>query len=203
MAMAISIGVIPVYANISKDFVQPEYNAQGQELFAYNVKLIIETGTNGEWLFDKNYSISESLSLTYLNTSLYNSSSFYINFYALNPFEGGMAFFVGTLNWEISEGNITQQQPNCELAYYITTNAVRTEYIAGDFTWTAYDNGQIANYTVPNNLWGTPTPIAINTVASTSTSLFTPLTILTITIVVIIAIVMVFLLLFRRHRKNR
>ena len=117
---------------------------------------------------------------------------------------GPVLFWVGTLDGVIGGGNVSQQQPNCALSEYcITINAVYAECIGSDFTWSAYNNGQIANYTVASKIWQKPPPvIAIGIVASTSIHLFTPLTVITITIVVIIAIVIVFLLLYRRHRKR-
>jgi len=215
LAVPLAIGFMPVHAEntISKDFGQssynailPAFNATGQELFAYNVTMTIETEPNGQWITNKTYSISWSITLTYLDTSIFNNSTFYINFYGANPFgfpeAGASNFYGGTLNGIIIEGNISQQEPNLLLSdNYTTPNAPLTAIIDGTIPFVFYNNGQLV-ITPSLNSWGQPSPINIKIVAPTSMALFTPLTIVAITIVVIIAIVMVFLLIYSRHRET-
>jgi hypothetical protein len=214
LSIALVIGVMPVRAKntISKDFGQssynailPAFNATGQELFAYNVTITIETEPSGQWVINKTYNISWSITLTYLDTSIFNSSTFYINFYGADPFGtpqvGGPEFYGGTLS-PIIGGNLSQQEPNLLLSEnYTTPNAPLTAIIDGTIPYLLYNNGQVV-VTPSLNSWEQPSPIDIKIVTTTSTALFTPSTIIAITIVVIIAIVMIYLSLYRRHRKT-
>lgn len=81
-----SISINSVRAqNLTEDFGEKTvYNLFGDKAFSYSVTATIETESNSGWIVGKSYSIYWTISLTYLNTSIYNSKDFYILFYHPN-----------------------------------------------------------------------------------------------------------------------
>jgi hypothetical protein len=84
----ISESVIIVHAEtLTKDFGETNFNSSdysGYNIFCtINVIATIQTEANGNWIENNTYQLNWTITITYLNQSLYDNDNFFIDFY--NP----------------------------------------------------------------------------------------------------------------------
>jgi len=152
--LVISEGATIVHAQtLSKDFgEQSFFNLNGDKGFSYYVKISVQTEQNGVWKVGNTYDVVWTISLTYVNTSIYTNNDFYLLF-----FEPSLANNQIVLQ---NDTTVRQGEDGTVSVEWTPTQPVSDYEISTFIGMKAYYNGQI----MTGGLWIQNEPIWINIV---------------------------------------
>jgi len=81
-----SSAISMVNATITKEYEYTSYSGSGAKGFSFRVRIVIETEGDNTWMEDKSYRIDFTVTLTYLNQSIFTPNEFYLLFYSASVF---------------------------------------------------------------------------------------------------------------------
>jgi hypothetical protein len=135
----ISESVIIVHAEtLTKDFGETNFNSSdysGYNIFCtIDVTATIQTEANGNWIENNTYQVNWTITITYLNQSIYDNNDFFIDFY--NP-ENNDNTILHTVTYETT---VTPQESGTLSATFRPESGGRNFTLDSAFALKAYRN---------------------------------------------------------------
>lgn len=142
-----------VNATITKEYTKDSYDVWGQMRFTYKVKINIETEADEVWIGGRTYLVSFTVTLTYLNQSMFPAFGFYIVFHSLGDIYGVEKREIVTNSTTVSLG----QSGTVSVLATVPTTQTRVK-IEPSLAYTLY----VKNQFFEHGYWSSKEPIYID-----------------------------------------